>query len=131
MSKNYLSVLKMEDMFFDKISFERKGPKNDDKELLMKFQCQVYKRETDGNRKISLTFFGTKENEYDIEITLTAFFSFSADEEISEEFKDTLMDNNAVAIMMPYIRSQISLLTAQPKVDCVVLPPFNINNLLE
>lgn len=121
----------MEDMFFDKISFERKGPKNEDKELLMKFQCQVYKRETDGNRKISLTFFGTKENEYDIEITLTAFFSFSADEEISEEFKDTLMDNNAVAIMMPYIRSQISLLTAQPKVDCVVLPPFNINNLLE
>lgn len=32
---------------------------------------------------------------------------------------------------MPYMRSQISLLTAQPDTDCVVLPPFNVNEMLD
>ena len=32
---------------------------------------------------------------------------------------------------MPYLRSEVSLLTAQPEVECVVLPPFNINKMME
>ena len=32
--------------------------------------------------------------------------------------------------MMPYVRSEISLITAQPGVETVVLPPFNINNMI-
>jgi hypothetical protein len=31
---------------------------------------------------------------------------------------------------MPYMRSQVSLLTAQPEMDCVVLPAFNINSIV-
>ena len=31
---------------------------------------------------------------------------------------------------MPYLRSQVSLLTAQPEVECVVLPAFNVNAML-
>lgn len=42
-----------------------------------------------------------------------------------------LINKNAVAIMMPYLRSELTLLTAQPDTDSVVLPPFNINAMLE
>jgi hypothetical protein len=28
---------------------------------------------------------------------------------------------------MPYIRSEVSLLTAQPETECFVMPVFNIN----
>lgn len=38
--------------------------------------------------------------------------------------------NRAVAIVMPYIRSEVSLLTAQPGVDPVVLSPFNIAEMM-
>lgn len=50
---------------------------------------------------------------------------------MDENEKNELISKNAVAIIMPYMRSQVSLLTAQPEVDCVVLPPFNINNMLK
>ena len=32
---------------------------------------------------------------------------------------------------MPYLRSEISLLTAQPGMECIVLPPFNINKMVK
>ena len=38
---------------------------------------------------------------------------------------------NAVAIMFPFLRSQISLLTTQPDMIPVVLPAININKLLK
>lgn len=41
------------------------------------------------------------------------------------------MRQNAVAILFPYIRSQISLLTAQPETTPIVLPPLNIAQLVE
>jgi preprotein translocase subunit SecB len=66
-----------------------------------------------------------------MEISLTGFFSFQSDEDISDETKCHLVNVNAVSILMPYLRSQISLVTAQPEMDCVVLPPFNINNMLQ
>ena len=38
---------------------------------------------------------------------------------------------NAVAIVFPYLRSQISLLTAQPEVKPVIIPPMNIAQMVE
>ena len=131
MNKDFTSVLKVENIFFEKLLFERRGPKSEETELKINFQCDVFARESGDSRKITLTFKGSKEYEYDIEIVLTAFFGFKENEEISENMKDILINSNAVAIMMPYIRSQVSLMTAQPNVDCVVLPPFNINKFFE
>ena len=74
---------------------------------------------------------GEKEEEYTFEISLTGFFSFSGDEEVDDETKNELISKNAIAIIMPYLRSEVSLLTAQPEVECVVLPPFNINKMME
>ena len=44
--------------------------------------------------------------------------------------EDNLISNNAVAILMPYLRSELSLLTAQPETDCIVMPVFNVNAML-
>ena len=66
-----------------------------------------------------------------MEICLSGFFSIESDGELSEELKNTLVTKNSVAIMMPYLRSEVSLLTAQPETECVVLPAFNINNMLD
>lgn len=52
-------------------------------------------------------------------------------EDLEDKMLQDLINKNAVAILMPYLRSELTLLTAQPDTDSVILPPFNINKMLE
>lgn len=126
---NYNSVLTLQKMVFDRISFERKGFKND-KELNFKMQVQVGTSE-EGIYKVTLVLFAQKDEEYTAEISLSGFFNIESDgNEDNPEVQD-LINKNAVAILMPYLRSELTLLTAQPDTESVVLPPFNINKMLD
>jgi len=120
--------LKLVRMIFDKISFMRRGFKNDKK---IDLNMNVKIAENDEQKdlfKVTLIVEAIKENEYDIEIQITGFFSVSNSE---PDIKNSLLNQNAVAILLPYVRSEISLLTAQPETECVVIPPFNIKKLME
>lgn len=127
--KDIQSVLKLNKIVFDKIEFNRFGFKTDN-ELELEIQSQISQRQDAEVYKVTLILKGTKKAEYAIELSLSGFFSIEADGELDAKLKDTLISKNAVAILMPYLRSQVSILTAQPEVECVVLPPFNINNML-
>ena len=123
------SVLNMEKLVFDKISFERKGFKNQN-QIKYAVETRIAQHQEKEIYRVTLVLKGDKEEEYDFEISLTGFFTFSDGAEVDEQMKKTLINNNTVAIMMPYMRSQVSLLTAQPDMDCVVLPAFNINKIV-
>ncbi len=127
--EKFESVLKLEKLLFDNINFKRKGFKNGNK-IELKLQVQISHEPNDVYR-IGLTFIGEKRDEYSLEIALSGYFSFEGNEEIPEDIRTNLLNKNAVAILMPYLRSQVSLLTAQPEVDCIILPPFNINKMME
>lgn len=129
MNKEVNSVLSLDKLVFDKIEFKRTGMKNES-ELEVELQVVVNKKQDEEIYKVTLIFIGNKEKEYSLEIALSGYFSFDENEEIDEEFKKTMINQNAVAIIMPYLRSQVSLVTAQPEVDCVVLPPFNIVKMM-
>lgn len=121
------SVLTLQQMVFDKIQFERKGFKNSND---VEFELQVQIGVSDeGAYKVTLVLNSVKKDEYDIIISLTGFFSI--DKKIEDRTREILINKNAVAILMPYLRSELSLLTAQPNTECIVLPPFNINKMLE
>lgn len=124
------SVLQMHKMFFKKISFDRKGFKNDNKADFT-FKTSVLEHSNRDLFKVSLDVKCNKEEEYEFEIELIGVFSFNSSKELDKETKDYLISHNTVSILMPYMRSQISLLTAQPDTDCVVLPPFNVNEMLD
>lgn len=124
------SVLKMDRLIFDKILFERIGFKNKNP-LTHSLEASFAKNINANVYRITLVLKGQKKEEYNFEISLTGYFSFSTDEKINDELQNELITKNTIAIMMPYLRSQLSLLTAQPEVDCVVLPPFNINKMME
>ena len=127
--ENIASVLKLETLVFDSIEFKRKGFKNDN-DIKFQIEVQVGKGQ-DNISKVTLILKGVKEDEYDMLISLSGFFSFDKVEEIDDKQMETLLNKNAVAILMPYLRSEVSLLTAQPNTDCIVLPPFNINKLMD
>lgn len=124
------SVLKMDRLVFDKIAFDRVGFKNDN-QLTHTLEARFAKNIKDNVYRVTLVLKGEKQDEYTFEISITGFFSFSEDEETNDELKNELISKNAIAIIMPYLRSQVSLLTAQPGVDCVILPPFNINKMMD
>lgn len=124
------SVLQMDKIVFDKIEFKRLGLSSD-KELELEIQSSISQRQDAEVYRITLVLNGNKPEEYIFEISLTGFFTIESNDELTEELKNTLLTKNAVAILMPYLRSEVSLLTAQPGVECVVLPAFNINKMLE
>lgn len=96
----------------------------------MKFELQVQIGSDKNNTyKVTLVLNGTKQDEYSIVISLSGFFAVEAQEELDDKMVQTLINKNAVAILMPYLRSELTLLTAQPDTDSVVLPPFNINKM--
>ncbi len=126
---NINSVLVLRSMVFDKIEFERKGFKNNRK---LKFKLQVtIGLDEEGLYKVTLVLNGTKQDEYEIVISLSGFFAIDGKEKLEDKMISDLINKNAVAILMPYLRSELTLLTAQPDTESVVLPPFNINKIFE
>ena len=128
--ETFQSVLQLDKIVFDKIEFKRLGFSSE-KELEMEIQSNISQKQTAEIYRVTLILKGNKPEEYIFEISLTGFFSFEAENIIQEELKNTLVTKNAIAILMPYLRSEVSLLTAQPGIECVVLPAFNINKILE
>ena len=55
-------------------------------------------------------------------VIANAKFLFEAD---SYEREKTIIEKNTIAIMFPFVRSQVSLLTTQPNMVPIVLPPIN------
>lgn len=81
--------------------------------------------------KVTLVLNGTKAEEYDIVIGLSGFFEIENQDQLEDQLLQNLINKNAVAILMPYLRSELTLLTALPDTDSVVLPIFNITKMLE
>lgn len=123
------SILHLDEIMFDKIEFKRLGISSDN-ELELKLQSNIAQKQDTEIYRVTLTLIGTKPEEYLFEITLTGFFIIT-DESISDDLKNALITKNAPAILMPYLRSEASLLTAQPGIECVVLPVFNISKMME
>ena len=126
---NFNSSLTLQKMVFDRIEFDRKGFRNTE-ELKFELQVQIGLDE-DSMYKVTLVLSGTKQDEYNIVISLSGFFKVEGQEDLGDKMVQDLINKNAVAILMPYLRSELTLFTAQPATDSVVLPPFNINKMLE
>ena len=126
---NYDSVLHMQAIVFDNIEFERKGFKNDN-ELEFNLEIQIG-TDKENRYKVTLILKGNKKDEYEFSVSLSGFFMIEDVKSMDDKLKQNLISKNAVAILMPYLRSEITLLTAQPGTDSVVLPIFNINKMVD
>lgn len=118
-------VLKLNTLVFDEIVFKRLGMQNEN-ELEVSFSVSIGTNISDPSvKKVSVQITGEKKDEYTFEIQATGIFSYNGDA------NDAIIQQNAVAIVMPYVRSEVSILTAQPGVESVVLPPFNIVEMMK
>ena len=104
------------------------GFKNDNQ---LTFTIRVESASNDnGEYKITLFLNGEKEKEYSFFISLTGFFALDPIVGLESDKVQELVHKNAVDVLLPYMRTQVSLLTAQPDTDCVVLPPMNTDRII-
>lgn len=125
MNKNALVLTKI---VFDEIKFDRKGFKNNSK-FTHTLSFKIGQHEQSGVYRVTLTLDGEKKDEYLVKIRLSGFFVI--DETIDDGKKEFLLTKNTVAILLPYLRSQLSVLTAQPDTDVEVLPIVNVSSSSE
>ena len=119
------SILKLQSIWFEKISYQRLSSENDD--CTSKVGINVIGPEVDhDNFVVAIQVHLTGEGKYILDVVLKGQFSISGGLNESNSYLLT----NAVAIMFPYLRSEVSLLTTQPGIAPVVLPPINVQQLM-
>ena len=106
MEKQNSCVFKLEHLIFDELHFDRKGFQNKNS-IQYEFGFNFEMR---GKTELIAHILLQDEN---------------------SEYDRLTLRQNAVAIVFPYMRTQLSLLTSQPEVDTVVLQPLNIAQMVE
>lgn len=122
-NKSVSSVLKFTHIVFDKLNFRRLGFQNKETKKVDLAIGKHIKKTADGQYQVTLSMQATRDKEYEIEISITGYCEI----EENTPDKDRILEENAIAILFPYIRAELSLLTAQPETDVLTIPAVNIN----
>lgn len=127
MHEDVRSVLKMDNVVFDRICFERHGfMQKEDTEI--KFQMGTHiAQDMIGKYRVILKVTAEKAEEYTAEVQITGYCEI--DEDCPD--KNVLLKKNAIAILFPYVRAELSLITAQPGTEPIVLPVVNIAAMMD
>lgn len=120
------SELKMNNLFFPQCTIERKAVVESG-EMNLNLKKEIKEIEN-GCFVVTLTLSISKDQELNVKVVAEATFSMDNED---KEFVRNIMNNNTVAIMFPFIRSQVSLLTTQPGMAPIIVPPINIEKFVE
>lgn len=125
MAINNSSVMRLRALVFDEISFKRTGMESMGEPS---FQFKFGFREENGEDFTAIIRIeGENEGEFSFAVQASGHFTLAKD----ADMRNVLMRKNAAAIIFPYVRSQISVLTAQPGMEPIVLPPMNVGQMVE
>lgn len=114
------SNLKMSDLYFSKCSVDRavNVKKGDYKADLQRGIRQRGDHHYDVELKLTI-----EKDDLSVLVIANAHFEYKAEDYSKEE---SIIKTNTVAIMFPFVRSQVTLLTTQPGMSPIILPPINI-----
>lgn len=132
MSEIIESQLKMLGLYFSKYTFNLDGPL--DGTPLKNFITINHANKVDDKNEVRIQIDCTLEDErgiFKLYLQTLGFFKLERNDNITEEVAEEILKKNTVAIMLPYVRSQISLLTTQPGMAPVLLPPMDVNAIME
>ena len=130
METNYLSKLQMLDIYFSNIVFKQNKKELGKVNLKINYDIDYLVNNDDKSvNQVSITTtINDESNQIYLEIIAKGIFKIKDD--IDEQIKGNLIKTNTVAIMFPYIRSQIAIITAQPGLTPIQLPIIDVNKLV-
>ena len=118
------SILRLNNLYFDEFSFKSSGVRGKSKPRMTMSVSFSVNDET--GFSVVLLFKVVCAKTYQLSCSLTGVFEVEGGLTDSNAF----LRDNAVAILFPYMRSQITLLTSQPGLEPVIIPALNIKKLL-
>ena len=123
--------LQMLDLYFSKYSFWQER-KDDNKEYDSSFEIDyAINKEDDSKIKVTInTLVKNQTESFSLELQAIGIFRIDKNE-MDNSVYEHLVKVNTVAIIFPFIRSQISLLTTQPGMTPVMLQPINFSALIK
>ena len=125
----YASVLQLKTLYFPTYKLDLKRP-GFIEEVNYNFKIDYAVNEVN-DYKVEVTVAVTDRlNSLKLELTACGIFRID-DSLLNGIDKEIILRRNTVAIMFPYIRSQITLLTTQPGMNAVIMPPINVNALID
>lgn len=123
------STLIAKKIFIEKMSFQRN---NCSKDIIRMTESRIGKEIEDlGDDRYKCSIMlelNDEDKEAELEIIVSGLFEFET--QMDQNMKNVIVTKNTMAILFPYLRTQVTLMTAQPDIQTVVLPPININSLL-
>lgn len=123
--------LQMNELYFSKYDFVQTREDNDT-EYETSFQIEYAVNNQNASKFRIKINTRVKNKTESVLLNLETIGVFTVDKEgVNDDIGDHLIKVNTVAIMFPFIRSQISLLTTQPGLEPILLPPININALMD
>ena len=128
---NNTCKIQMLDLYFSKFDFKQERG-TDSKEYNTSFQIE-YAINSEDDTKVRVVVDTTVTNEaQSVVLNVQTVGIFKVDKlDMDDATYEHLIKANTVAIIFPFIRSQVSLLTTQPGMMPVMIPPININALIE
>jgi len=132
------SSLKFLNYDVDNIIFEKNKEFNQEKvkmDISLKKDINFVEKESDGSERYSVSleiniFEDPIENNFPFSlfIKITGYFNVITKD---ENMKEELINLNSVSILFPYLRSLVSTITANSNISSLIIPPLNINKLLD
>lgn len=121
--ENLKSSLKLNSLYFSLCSLKRGANiSSGDYDIdLLRSYSQIAEHEYNVSLRLE-----AKKEDFDLVVEANASFTFEGSESTNEE---QMIRMNTIAIMYPYVRSQVTLMTAQPNMSPIVLPPINTTKL--
>lgn len=127
---NVESIVQLKHLYFDKINFWRSGAKVSVNDLIFNFTKSYGFNEAHDGCSVRLECNIHDESNSILTLSVSVTGEFLC-KETNLERRDLLLRKNTLAILFPYVRSQISLVTAQPELVPIVFPPMNIESVFE
>ncbi len=121
-----VSAIQMDHVVFDEICFKRKGFKSDAEGVNLSFAVGN-KKAADNHYNVTQEVKADRKDEYEMTVRVTGYCTIQDD----NPNLDVLLNENVVAILFPYVRAEMSLLTAQPETESLVLPVVNIHEMIK
>lgn len=124
------SVVSLHKIYCDKIEFLRTEVPISEEKLKCRFIKSYQFNDEHTFCKVSLGCDFTEDGFDNTHIYVNVTGHFSC-EDSDESRRDALLKKNTLAILFPYLRTQVSVITMQPGMDPIVIPPMNIEAVFD
>lgn len=128
--KDVRSDLLMKDIYFSKIECYQNKDLNKLGNINLNTKYDVKINNISESEKEIIFDVNIENEEGKLKVNLTAIGIFAVTDDLPPDInKDEIFKYNAVAMMFPFIRSEVALITNQPGLRSVMLQPINIYKL--